>query len=183
MEKKIKLLDRTFKVMIPAEKIDEAVAAVAEALNKDYAACSRPPIFVSVLSGSFMYLADLVRKVDFDNEVVFVKVSSYDGMSSTGVVKQQLGINFDITGRDIIVVEDIVETGTTINHMADYLRSMNPNSVEICTLFFKPDKYHYDVPVKYRAMEIGNEFIVGYGLDYNQVGRSLKDIYVVTDEE
>ena len=182
MENKIKLHDKQFKVMIPAERIDEAVTAVAAKLNEDYASSERPPIFVCVLSGSFMYLADLVRKVDFTNEIIFVKISSYEGTCSTGEIKQHLGIDFDISGRDIIVVEDIVETGNTIKYMADYLRTLNPRSVEICTLFFKPDKYHFDVPIKYPAMKIGNEFIVGYGLDYDQLGRNLRDIYVVTNE-
>ena len=166
MEKKIKLHDLTFEVMIPAEKIDEAVTKIADRLNVDYASTEQPPIFVSVLSGSFMYLADLVRKVEFNNEVVFVKISSYEGTQSTGNVKQQLGIDFDVAGRDLIIVEDIVETGTSIDHMVGYLKSLNPRSVEVCTLFFKPEKYRYEQPIKYCAMEIGNEFIVGYGLDY-----------------
>lgn len=179
---KIKLHDKFFKVMIPAEQIDEAVSRIAEKLNADYANCQQPPILVSVLSGSFMYLADLSRKLDFANEILFVKISSYSGTESTGDVKMHLGVDFDIAGRDLIIVEDIVETGTSINYMVDYLRKLNPNSVEVCTLFFKPEKYRGNTPVKYRAMNIGNEFIVGYGLDYDQVGRSLKDIYVVTEE-
>ena len=182
MEKKIKLHDLTFEVMIPAEKIDEAVTKIADRLDVDYASTEQPPIFVSVLSGSFMYLADLVRKVEFNNEVVFVKISSYEGTQSTGNVKQQLGIDFDVAGRDLIIVEDIVETGTSIDHMVGYLKSLNPRSVEVCTLFFKPEKYLYELPIKYCAMEIGNEFIVGYGLDYDQLGRNLKDIYVLANE-
>lgn len=182
MSEKIKLNDRTFEVMIPAAKIDEAVEKVAAKINEDYVSCERPPIFVSVLSGSFMFLADLVRKVDFTNEITFVKISSYEGTESTGNVKQHLGIDFDVTGRDLIIVEDIVETGTSIDHMVRYLNELNPRSVEVCTLFFKPEKYRYELPIKYCAMEIGNEFIVGYGLDYDQVGRNLKDIYVVTNE-
>lgn len=182
MEKKIKLHDRTFEVMIPAAKIDEAVTKVAVKLNEDYASAERPPIFVSVLNGSFMYLADLVRKVDFDNEVAFVKISSYEGTQSTGCIKQHFGIDFDVTGRDLIIVEDIVETGNSIDHMVRYLQSLNPRSVEVCTLFFKPEKYRFDLPIRYCAMEIGNEFIVGYGLDYDQIGRNLKDIYVVSNE-
>lgn len=179
---KIKLHDKFFKVMIPAEKIDEAVSRIADKLNADYANCKKPPILVSVLSGSFMYLADLSRKLDFTNEIIFVKISSYEGTQSTGNVKLHLGVDFDVEGRDLIIVEDIVETGNSIRFMVEHLRKMNPNSVEVCTLFFKPEKYTYDTPVKYRALEIGNEFIVGYGLDYDQLGRSLKDIYVVDDE-
>ena len=179
---KITLNDRTFKVMIPAEKIDQAVAKVAQRLNEDYSSCAKPPIFVGVLCGAFVFLADVVRKVNFNNEVTFMQVSSYCGTESTGCVQQKLGIDFDITGRDIILVEDIVETGHSIDHMVKYLQTLNPNSVEICTLFFKPEKYLYERPIKYVAMEIGNEFIVGYGLDYDQIGRNLKDIYVVDNE-
>ena len=182
MNEKVKLHDRTFEVMIPAAQIDEAVAKVADKLNVDYASCERPPIFVCVLSGAFMYLADLVRKVTFDNELTFVQISSYEGTQSTGNIKQKLGIDFDISGRDIIIVEDIVDTGTSIDHMMRYLGSFNPRSVEVCTLFFKPENYRYDQPIKYRAMDIGNEFIVGYGLDYDQLGRNLKDIYVLDNE-
>ena len=182
MKQRVTLHDRTFEVMIPAEKIDEAVSAIAERLNRDYADCEKAPIFVSVLSGSFMYLADLTRKTTFNNEIAFVKISSYEGTQSTGEITQQLGIDFDIAGRDIIIVEDIVETGHSINHMVDYLRSKNPRTLEICTLFFKPEKYQYDLPIKYCAMEIGNEFIVGYGLDYDQLGRNLKDIYVLAND-
>ena len=183
MENKIKLHDKYFKVMIPAAEIDAAVAATAARLNEDYASCERPPIFVCVLSGAFMFLADIVRKVEFNNEVVFVKVSSYSGTQSTGSVKQQLGIEFDIAGRDVIIVEDIVETGHSIDHMVKYLKAKNPRSVEVCSLFYKPEKYLYDMPIKYSALTIGNEFIVGYGLDYDQLGRSLKDVYVVTTDE
>lgn len=179
---KIRLNDRTFKVMIPAEQIDAAVAKVAEKLNKDYADAKRPPIFVGVLCGAFVFLSDLVRKVQFTNEITFMQVSSYQGTQSTGNVQQKLGIDFDITGRDIILVEDIVETGHSIEYMVNYLQTLNPNSVEVCTLFYKPEKYQYNRQIKYVAMEIGNEFIVGYGLDYDQVGRNLKDIYVVEDE-
>ena len=177
---KIKLLDRRFKTMIPAEEIDKAVQRVADQLNERYA--GKTPIFLGVLSGAFLFLSDLVRKTTFDCRLAFVKISSYEGTQSTGCIKQQLGIDFDVTGRDLIIVEDIVETGTSIDHMVNYLKELNPRSVEVCTLFFKPEKYRYEQPIKYCAMEIGNEFIVGYGLDYDQIGRNLKDIYVVSNE-
>ncbi|MBQ9138321.1 MAG: hypoxanthine phosphoribosyltransferase [Alistipes sp.] len=179
---KIKLNDRTFKVMIPAEEIDRAVAKVAERLNSDYASAAKPPIFVGVLCGAVVFLSDLLRKLNFANEMTFMQVSSYQGTQSTGSVQRKLGIDFDITGRDIILVEDIVETGHSIEHMITYLESLKPNSVEVCTLFYKPEKHQYDREIKYVAMEIGNEFIVGYGLDYDQLGRGLKDIYVVENE-
>ena len=182
MKQRVTLFDKTFEVMIPAEEIDKAVAKVAEQLNKDYAESEKAPIFVGVLNGSYMFLSDLVRKTTFNNEVTFVRISSYEGTQSTGSITQKSGIDFDIEGRDIIIVEDIVETGHSINHMLQYIKSLKPNSVEVCTLFFKPEKYLYELPIKYCAMEIGNEFIVGYGLDYDQLGRNLKDIYVLAND-
>ena len=177
MNNKITLNDKSFRVLIPAEDIDKAVSRVAEQLNERYE--GRTPIFLGVLSGSFHFLSDLVRKVDFESQVTFVKLSSYNGTESTGNVTQQLGVDIDIEGRDIIIVEDIVETGHSMNYLLDYLKQRKPASIAICTLFFKPEKFLYDYKIDYTALSIGNEFIVGYGLDYNQLGRNLKDIYVV----
>ena len=179
MNNKITLNDKSFRVLIPAEEIDKAVSRVAEQLNERYE--GRAPIFLGVLSGSFHFLSDLVRKIDFESQVTFVKLSSYNGTESTGNVTQQLGIDIDIEGRDIIIVEDIVETGHSMSFLLDYLRAKRPASVAICTLFFKPDKFLYNYKIDYTALSIGNEFIVGYGLDYNQLGRNLKDIYVIDE--
>ncbi len=179
MADKITLNDKVFRVMIPAEQIDAAVDRVAASLNERYA--GRTPIFLGVLSGSFLFLSDLVRKATFNSQLSFVKISSYEGTESTGKVKQQLGVDFDIEGRDIIIVEDIIETGHSMNYLLDHLRRRNPASIAICTLFFKPDKFLYEYKVDYVALSIGNEFIVGYGLDYNQLGRNLKDIYVIDE--
>ena len=179
MNNKITLNDKSFRVLIPAEDIDKAVSRVAEQLNERYE--GRAPIFLGVLSGSFHFLSDLVRKIDFESQVTFVKLSSYNGTESTGNVTQQLGIDIDIEGRDIIIVEDIVETGHSMSYLLDYLRAKRPASVAICTLFFKPDKFLYNYKIDYTALSIGNEFIVGYGLDYNQLGRNLKDIYVIDE--
>ena len=165
--------------MIPAEEIDAAVERVAEQLNVRYE--GHTPVFLGVLRGSFLILSDLVRKTTFNSQLAFVKISSYEGTESTGEVKQQLGIDFDIEGRDIIIVEDIVETGHSMNYLLDYLRKRKPASISICTLFFKPEKFLYEYKIDYTALSIGNEFIVGYGLDYNQLGRNLKEIYVVDE--
>ncbi len=180
MQDIIQLHDRKFRIMIPAEKIDEAVTAVAERINRDYAD-KETPLFVGVLNGSFMFMSDLIKKIEFQNELSFVKLASYEGTSSTGQVKSLLGLNGSIEGRHVIVVEDIVDTGESIEHMLRDLEARRPASVAVCTLFFKPASYRKSYPIQYRAMEIGNEFIVGYGLDYDQLGRSLKDIYVVTE--
>ncbi|MEG1611728.1 MAG: hypoxanthine phosphoribosyltransferase [Alistipes sp.] len=180
MEEIIKLHDRHFKVMIPAAKIDEAVSAVADRINIDYAD-KELPIFLGVLNGSFMFMSDLIKKIDFNCELSFVKLSSYSGTCSTGHVRNLIGLNGSIEGRHVIIVEDIVDTGESIDHMMRELEGHKPASVDVCTLFFKPTSYGKTLPIRYRAMEIGNEFIVGYGLDYGQLGRNLKDVYVVTD--
>lgn len=180
MADKVKLHDKQFKIMIPEAEIDAAVQRVADKLNERYQ--GRTPIFLGVLSGAFLFLSDLVRKTTFCSQLAFVKISSYAGTQSTGEVKQQLGLDFDIEGRDIIIVEDIVETGHSMNYLLDYLKARKPASISICTLFFKPEKFLYEYKIDYVAMPIGNEFIVGYGLDYNQLGRNLKDIYVIDEQ-
>lgn len=180
MEDIIKLHDKKFRIMIPAEQIDRAVSAVAERINADYADVDTP-LFVGVLNGSFMFMSDLIKKIGFQNELSFVKLASYEGTSSTGEVKSLIGLNTPLEGRHVIIVEDIVDTGESIEHMIRELQALRPASIDVCTLFFKPGSYRKQIPIRYRAMEIGNEFIVGYGLDYNQLGRSLKDIYVVTE--
>ncbi|HIV33144.1 MULTISPECIES: hypoxanthine phosphoribosyltransferase [unclassified Alistipes] len=180
MDKVIKLHDRKFRVMIPAAKIDEAVTAVAQRINADYAD-KDTPLFVGVLNGSFMFMSDLIKKIEFNSELSFVKLASYEGTQTTGDVKCLIGLNQSLEGRHVIIVEDIVDTGESIERMVRDLEKLHPASIAVCTLFFKPGSYRKQIPIDYRAMEIGNEFIVGYGLDYNQLGRNLKDIYVVTE--
>lgn len=181
MEDVVKLHDKRFRVMIPAAEIDQAVAAVAERINNDYKD-KETPLFVGVLNGSFMFMSDLIKKIGFNSELSFVKLASYDGTCTTGEVKCLIGLNHGVEGRHVIIVEDIVDTGESIEHMVRELEALKPASIAVCTLFFKPGSYRKQIPIAYKAMEIGNEFIVGYGLDYNQLGRNLKDIYVVTEE-
>ena len=180
MDKVINLPDRKSRVMIPAAKIDEAVTAVAQRINADYAD-KDTPLFVGVLNGSFMFMSDLIKKIEFNSELSFVKLASYEGTQTTGDVKCLIGLNQSLEGRHVIIVEDIVDTGESIERMVRDLEKLHPASIAVCTLFFKPGSYRKQIPIDYRAMEIGNEFIVGYGLDYNQLGRNLKDIYVVTE--
>ncbi len=181
MESKVQLKELKFKIMIPADQIDKAVAAVADKINRDYAAVDTP-IFLGVLNGSFMFLSDLMKKIEFQSELSFVKLASYEGTSTTGAVKSLIGLSSAIEGRDVIIVEDIVDSGNSIEHLVNDLAQYKPASVKICTLFFKPKAYTKQIPIDYVAMEIGNEFIVGYGLDYDQLGRNLKDIYVICNE-
>ena len=137
------------------------------------------PLFLGVLNGAFIFAADLMREVTIPCEISFVKLASYQGITSTGKVHEVLGINEDLTGRHIIVVEDIVDTGRTMKQMIESLGTRNPASVSICSLFVKPDKLEEDIDIKYPCFSIPNDFIVGYGLDYDQQGRNLKEIYTL----
>lgn len=180
--KTVKLHDKTFRVMIPAEQLDAAIAKVAEQVNRDYAD-KDTPLFLGVLNGAFMFMAELMKKIEFNCELSFVKLASYSGMNSTGKVSELIGLKNNIEGKHVVIVEDIVDSGESMEHLIRSLSGHRPASIEIVTLFFKPKAYTKDFPIKYRALEIGNEFIVGFGLDYDELGRNLKDIYVVTDDE
>lgn len=178
----IVLHDKKFKICMTAAQIDEAVSKVADKMNADLKDVD-VPIFLCILNGSFMFTADLMRKIDVKSDVVFIKVASYDGTSSTGSVKQILGLSKSVEGRTVIVVEDIVETGNTIEEIHKILAGAGAAEVKICTLLFKPDAYKKSIPIDYAALQIPNDFIVGYGLDYNQLGRQYKDIYVLDEGE
>ena len=171
----IQVKDKQFAVSIPEEKIREQVKRVAAEINRDYA--GQHPIFLAVLNGSFIFAADLLREVTLPCEVSFVRLASYEGMGSTGEIREIMGLNVDITGRPVIVVEDIVDTGLTMAHMLETLRKQNPAHIDICTLLLKPGKLQVHLDIRYCCMEIPNDFIVGYGLDYDGYGRNTKDIY------
>ena len=173
----VKIKDKTFRVSIPEAEIRKRISVVADRLNKDMA--DKKPLFLAVLNGSFVFAADLMRMITIPCEISFVKLASYQGTTSTGKVTEVIGINEDLTGRHIVIVEDIVDTGLTMKRMVETLGTRNPASVHICTLLVKPEKLQVDLNIEYAAMEIPNDFIVGYGLDYDQEGRNLKDIYTV----
>ncbi len=176
---KVTIKDKTFKVSIPEKVILERVKAVADRINRDMD--GKNPLLLAVLNGSFVFAADLMRQLTIPCEISFVKLASYEGVTSTGKVKEVIGINEDLTGRTVIIVEDIVDTGLTMKQMIESIGTRNPASVHICTLLVKPEKLQVDLNIEYAAMEIPNEFIVGYGLDYDQQGRNLKDIYTVVE--
>ena len=178
----IQVLDKKFAISIPEKDILERVVAVAQQINRDLA--GKNPLFLAVLNGSFIFAADLMRRITIPSEISFVKLASYQGTTSTGKVTEVIGINENLAGRTVVIVEDIVESGLTIKQMLESLGTRNPESVHICTLLLKPDKLEVDLDIEYVAMRIPNDFILGYGLDYNQQGRNLKDIYtLVTDNE
>ena len=180
MDNIIQVKDKRFAVSIPSERIQAEVKRVAEQINKDYEGQS--PIFLAVLNGSFVFAADLLREITLPCEVSFVRLASYQGVSTTGTIREIMGLNLDITGRPIIIVEDIVDTGLTMAHMLETLKTHNPSSIDICTLLLKPGKLQVDLDIRYCCLQIPNDFIVGYGLDYDGFGRNTKDIYTLCDE-
>jgi len=152
---------------------------VAEKINHDLD--GKNPLFLAVLNGSFMFAADLMRYVTIPSEISFVKLASYQGTVSTGTVKEVIGINEDLTDRTVVIVEDIVDTGVTMKRMLETLGTRGPKALHICTLLLKPGKLQVPLNIDYVAMEIPNDFIVGYGLDYDQQGRNLRDIYTLVE--
>ncbi|EFZ36540.1 hypoxanthine phosphoribosyltransferase [Hoylesella oralis ATCC 33269] len=175
----VTIKDKTFKTFIPEAEIKQRVKAVAEKINRDMA--DKNPLLLAVLNGSFMFAADLMRDITIPCEISFVKLASYQGTTSTGEIKEVIGLNEDIAGRTVIIVEDIVDTGATMKRMIETLGTRNPESIHICTLLLKPDKLRVPLDIAYTAIEIPNDFILGYGLDYDQQGRNLRDIYTLVE--
>jgi hypoxanthine phosphoribosyltransferase len=175
----VKIKDKSFKTFIPEEEILKRVKIVADKLNKDME--GKNPLFLAVLNGSFVFAADLMRYITIPCEISFVKLASYQGTASTGQVKEIFGINEDLQGRTVVIIEDIVDTGRTMKRMLESLGTRSPESLHVCTLLLKPEKLESPLDIEYVAMEIPNDFIVGYGLDYDQQGRNLRDIYTVVD--
>ena len=174
---KVNVKDKAFRISIPEAEIKKKVKAVADQISQDMA--GKNPLLLGVLNGAFIFAADLMREMTIPCEISFVKLASYQGTTTTGKVTEVLGINEDLSGRHVIIVEDIVDTGLTMKRMIESLGTRNPASVSVCALLVKPDKLQVELDVKYCAMKIPNDFIVGYGLDYDQAGRGLKDIYVL----
>ena len=175
----VKIKDKSFRVSIPEAEIKQRVKALAEQMSKDLE--GKNPIFLGVLNGSFIFAADLMREMTVPCEISFVKLASYQGTTSTGKVREVLGINENLSGRTVVIVEDIVESGQTMKQMIESLGTRNPESVRICTLFFKPEKLKEDLNLDYVAFSIPDDFIVGYGLDYDGLGRELKDVYTIVE--
>ncbi len=179
--KKVRILDKEFALSISSTEIQQAICKIANKLNKDYR--GKSPLFVAILNGAFMFASDLIKKTSFDCQISFVKFSSYEGDSSTGKINQLIGFNEDIKGKSIVIIEDIIDTGLTLSKMIKELQKLEPAEIKIATLLFKPSACKIELNIDYVGIEIPNDFIVGYGLDYNGRGRSLEDIYSVINIE
>jgi hypoxanthine phosphoribosyltransferase len=164
-------------MFIPREEIDGAVQRVADGINRDYA--GKNPLLLAILNGAFMFASDLMKKITIPCEITFVKFSSYSGTSTTAVVKELIGIDADLNDRHVIIIEDIVDTGHTMAKLLDDLKEKKAADVKIACFCFKPEAFQKDFPLDYVGLKIPNDFIVGYGLDYDGHGRNLPDIYKI----
>lgn len=176
----IQIKDKKFALSIPEVEIQAAVRKVAEDINRDMADTN--PLFICVLNGAFMFAGDLMKTINFPCEITFIKLSSYEGLYTTGMVKEIIGLNESVVGRSVVVVEDIVDTGITMERILESLRAKGASDIHVATFLQKPDALQRDITVDYVAMKIPNDFIVGYGLDYDGYGRNLKDIYTVVND-
>ena len=177
---KIKVHDREFVKSISREEIAAEVKRVAERINKDYA--GKRPLLLGVLNGCFIFVSDLMKNLEIECEISFVKFSSYQGSETTGKVNQVIGLSESIEGRDVIILEDIVDTGLTMHKMLETLAESKPASLAVASLFLKPARLRVPIEVKYSAFEIADRFILGYGLDYDGLGRNLPDVYEVVEQ-
>ena len=171
----VKVHDKEFEQFLSATQIQERVVELATQINKEYT--GKQPLFIGVLNGAFLFMADLIKHIDIECELSFIKVSSYSGTQTTGVVKEMIGLSHDIDGRDVIIVEDIIDTGDTAVYIVNELKKKNPASIRFATILFKPAALRQDFKPDYVGFEIAPDFVVGYGLDYDGLGRNLNDIY------
>ena len=173
------LNDKSFRKYILNEDIQAKVSGLSSQINAELK--GKKPVFIVVLNGAFIFASDLLKGVTIDCEIAFVKLSSYQGTQSSGVVQQIIGLDMDIKGRTIVVVEDIVDTGLTLDSFLMTLREMEPAEVIVAACLLKPDAFHSKFPVDYLCYSIPNEFVVGYGLDYDGLGRNSSDIYKIVE--
>ena len=178
----IKLFDKTFKPFIDNARIEAAIDVVAEKINKDFKGTGDIPVLLCVLNGSIIFCGELMKRLEFPMELISVKLSSYEGTKTTGSIKKVMGLTGSVEGKKVIVVEDIVDSGNTVVALDSILREAGASDVKICTMLLKPEVYKKDLKLDYVGMEIPDDFIVGFGLDYNELGRNLKDIYVIDNK-
>jgi hypoxanthine phosphoribosyltransferase len=171
----LKVHDKQFKPYISAEQINEQVKRVAAEINKDYK--GKKPLFIAILNGAFMFASDLFKEIYIEAEICFIKLASYKGVASTGQVVTAIGLDVDIVGREVIIIEDIIDTGKTLSHFLPQLKYHHPASLKIAALLHKPAALIYDIKINYLGFEVPNNFLIGYGLDYDGLGRNIKEIY------
>lgn len=171
----INVHDKEFETYLSSESIDQRVKEMADAINKDYS--GKRPLFIAILNGSFIFAADLFRHLTIEAELCFIKLASYKGMKSSGKVVTSIGLEEDIFGKDVMIVEDIVDTGKTLHRFLPKLIHQQPRSLKIATLLHKPDATEYPLKLDYVGFAIPDKFVIGYGLDYDGLGRNLKEIY------
>jgi hypoxanthine phosphoribosyltransferase len=177
MQETVTLGDKRFQLYIAEKQILAAIEQMAQKINADYQ--DKTPLIIPILNGSFLFAADLVRLMKGHCEISFIKASSYKGDQSTGQLISLIGVNEEIKGRDVLILEDIIDTGHTLSKILPAMQALQPASLRVATLLFKPNALQTKIPIDYVGIEIPNEFIVGYGLDYDGLGRNLKDIYQV----
>ncbi len=174
--KRVTLQDKSFKRVLSGRKIARAIRKTAKVVSCDM--CDAHPLFISILNGAFIFTAELMKNIEIpDAEICFVKLSSYNDTTSSGSVTEVIGLNRDIAGRNIVIVEDMVDSGLSMHHLVERLKELSPASIKIVALFVKPHALRYPVTIDYPVMELENDFVVGYGLDYNELGRQLPDLY------
>jgi hypoxanthine phosphoribosyltransferase len=178
-QKMVQVRDKTFKLVIPEKLIQQEVTRIAEIMNAELA--DRDPIFLGILNGAFMFASDLYKQLTFPCQITFLKLASYSGTRSTGTVKQLIGINLDLKDRCVVVLEDIVDTGVTLETIIRQLSGYEPAEIRVATFLHKPDATIREVRLDYVGMEIPNDFILGYGLDYDGYGRNFREIYRLVD--
>ncbi len=167
--------DKRFSMFISQENIKARINDLSNAMKRRYQ--GKKPVFVIVLNGAFIFASDLIRQIDFDCELAFVKISSYHGMESSGVIRTELPLQVDLKGRHVVVIEDIVDSGLTLSHFLPSIKELEPASLAVCALLVKPEAVQHKVEIDFTGFEIPTRFVVGYGLDYDGFGRNLKDIY------
>jgi len=176
----IKVHDKTFRVSIPESEIQKQVTRMAREINRDLA--DKDPVFLGILNGAFMFASDLFKQLDFPTQITFLKLASYTGTTSSGSVKQLIGINMDLKDRVVVVIEDIVDTGVTLDTILRQLAGYQPRELIVATFLHKPEAAIHKVKPDYVGIQIPNDFVIGYGLDYDGYGRNFKDLYTVVDD-
>jgi hypoxanthine phosphoribosyltransferase len=181
MEELVNVLNLKFKSYIDSTQIQDAVKRIASQMNDEFSKTESAPLFISVLNGSFIFASDLLRQLKIQCQIEFIRLKSYEGVSSTENLLEIIGLNVDMKGRHIIILEDIVDTGHTLDKLVKKLQKENPKSIKIAALIFKKEAFKKDFQIDYLGFEIENKFIVGYGMDYNDYGRNLSEIYQVVN--